>query len=401
MTPRTPTKEVDIDLLTQLWSPEEQRIARSNQGRYKVRSIDRGRSPLRGGDVVLTERGEAATLSFCFTANSKRYGLTVGHLVNRKGDKIFAFSQDLPNPNGRYPIREIGTVVSLKTKSDSLIFEITANIRVLDLCSSPAGGLRQKITLPRGNHNVPQAPREGTKLIGFAANRRGAVGCVGPTYKGRRFPLLHGDIPIMSVDPGGNEPDGHQRLMDNADCGAMFVDEQRTAWYMHHILAKYSSPNKFCSFGVPLCAVMKSHSKYFGDYTTSSSWKQGCRYRWKVVWHFLRRVNKQEFPPIQVTENLPLGGTQPDYLEPVVSHQCSPSEKASSFSRHKKKPAEVDQVSISGSAVAPLKQFDVEIMFLDDLYTPVVSPLFQIPIEIETAPIETPEKPPHSPWRFW
>jgi hypothetical protein len=102
---------MDAASLSKKWSPEEARVQRSQRDEMKLRSIQGGRVPLRGGDFVLDRSGGSVTLSFCFYKNNKKYGLTVAHLCCRVSDTVYVFNLDEPLPNGRYAITPIGKVV--------------------------------------------------------------------------------------------------------------------------------------------------------------------------------------------------------------------------------------------------------------------------------------------------
>lgn len=93
---KTTTSPVDLKSLKTLWSPD--RHERTAEGDIQVRSASDG--SLLGGDWVLNEKGQGATLSFCFLHNRKVYGLTVGHLAALVGESIFRFSdsEKLPVP---------------------------------------------------------------------------------------------------------------------------------------------------------------------------------------------------------------------------------------------------------------------------------------------------------------
>jgi len=137
---KTPSREqgssniIDINSLSQQLSPEERRVECSKEGKLKVRSIQGGHVALRGGDFIANGFGEAATMSFCFYKNEKKYGLTVGHLFQRVADVIYTFSSDTPDPDsGKYLISQIGHVVSLDANTDSLVFEIRRWVNIEDL----------------------------------------------------------------------------------------------------------------------------------------------------------------------------------------------------------------------------------------------------------------------------
>jgi hypothetical protein len=56
-----------------------------------------------------------------------------------------------------------------------------------------------------------------------------------------------------------------KQLTEDGDCGTLLLDVQGAPWYMHHVIVGDS--NGFKSFGVPLSAIMESHSSFFGGDT--------------------------------------------------------------------------------------------------------------------------------------
>jgi hypothetical protein len=95
---------------------------------------------LLGGDFVLNKDGEASTLSFCFEYGGENYGLTVGHRCEKVGDPVFAFYSSEPTPPNDYDVDgesyelcEIGAVVSLTKKTDSLVSSIHERFPVSSL----------------------------------------------------------------------------------------------------------------------------------------------------------------------------------------------------------------------------------------------------------------------------
>jgi hypothetical protein len=160
---KTPSKEqgssklIDINSLSQHWSPEERRVECSKEGKLKVRSIQGGHVALRGGDYIANAFGEAATVSFCLYNNDKKYGLTVAHLFRRVGDVVYAFSNDTPAANGKYQISQIGHVVSMDANTDSLVFEIRRWVDIEDLCLAPECGLAGPLKIPDWDSVPPPA----------------------------------------------------------------------------------------------------------------------------------------------------------------------------------------------------------------------------------------------------
>lgn len=266
------TIAVDLEWLKTLWSPG--RDERSNKGDIKVRSASHG--SLRGGDWVLNEKGQGATLSFCFLYNKKFYGLTVGHLAASVGESVFRFSDSeklpIPIPEGGsddkkddddreeiYMMFKIGRVVSMSKSTDSLIFELNDDVPLSPpktVTLEPNSSII--IELPKGvNHNMPPPPPlKGTDLIGFGASRRGCHGVV--------------DVPSMTVahevSSIGNirisSPDGpNTRLTYPGDCGTIFSDLECNAIYFHHCGTE-DAPWK--SYGFPLWEVMSKHDHLGG-----------------------------------------------------------------------------------------------------------------------------------------
>jgi len=217
--------------------------------------------------------GGAATLTFCFSKSGVNYGLTVGHLANALGERIFAFKAGDPDPSdGIYHVTEIGVVVSLNPSTDSLIIKIKEGILIEPFQIAAESGLRDPIQIPDWNQLPPLAA--GTLLVGYGAQRRGAVGRIHQRFSMNRWPLLPGDIAIASFDPQGIEQDGAKQLSDEGDCGMLFLDEQGIPWAMHHVRTS-SAPgqptNRFQCFGVPLGSVIESHPAYFAVRETTGS----------------------------------------------------------------------------------------------------------------------------------
>ncbi|CAB9502321.1 expressed unknown protein [Seminavis robusta] len=183
----TPQRFLDVDALQTEWSPKEERIARSQSGGMKVRSLDGNKRRLRGGDFVLNKWDAAATIGFCFKdkTTKKKYGITVAHLADhchsqtgavlqegRVGDKLYVFLSDEPDDTtGEYEKAELGKIVSLERSTDSMVFEVEGNIEVESYVLHPCLGLQTRISL---------GPFEmggiGTTLVGFGAQRRGTLG---------------------------------------------------------------------------------------------------------------------------------------------------------------------------------------------------------------------------------
>lgn len=306
-----------IDGVAQQWSPEDLRLARVRQRQQKDRGTKRGTWPLSGGDYLLFPKGngsyETSTLSFCFKARNldpyRHYGLTVGHVAKRVGDKVFAFSEDVPSPDGRKSLAEIGTVVSLSQESDSLIIQFHLGIRVkcLEICQ--ADGFRQDIVLPPRNEEAPAEPSAHTKFIVFGAIRRGAIGYFEALVDKADRDILKGDIKMLSRDTEGNEPDGRKKLTELGDCGAVCADEGGTAWSIHHVLGFKNGT--YISYGIPLPAIMDSHPKYFRRFTgtdVNPRKSRSCWFSLKAVWRrYLRHTKRAQSRAIPVTKKASMG----------------------------------------------------------------------------------------------
>lgn len=267
---------VDLDTLKTLWSPG--RDERSAKGDNKVRSASDG--SLRGGDWVLNEKGQGATLSFCFFYNKKFYGLTVGHLAASIGESIFRFSDSkkLPIPIPEdfndetkddedreeiYMMFEIGRVVSISKSTDSLVFELNDDIPLSpDKTVTIEPNSTIVLELPKGVNHVmpPPPPLKGTDLIGFGASRRGCHGIVDvPSMTIAHEMSKKGNICMMS-------PEGpNTRLTYPGDCGTIFFDLECNGIYFHHCGTQVE-PWK--SYGFPLWEVMSKHDHLLGTSET-------------------------------------------------------------------------------------------------------------------------------------
>lgn len=293
--PVTPCRVNDdtnnIDAVAQRWSPEDLRIARAANKQMKA-SAKNTETELQGGDYVITRRDgklQTATLSFCFQIpySTKRYGLTVGHIAERVGEEIYTFASDLQVLNGKFATMHIGTVVSLSQETDSLIFEIKRKCTVSCLNIVQTQDFTRAIKLPP--RNISAMPSVGTKFIVFGAKRRGAIGVVTGTAIEDDRVVLKGDVRIMSVEPGGNQATGRRPLTDPSDCGAVYADEQGTAWCMHHVLGQIQNTT-YTSYGVPISTIMDCHPKYFRG--SCHPLKAVCRRRLLQAKKVLSRATK-------------------------------------------------------------------------------------------------------------
>ena len=248
------------------WSPNREQRILSVPRQKKIRSARKG--PLRGGDWVLNEAGGGATLSFVFQFEGSAFGLTVGHLAN-VGDSVFCFSDSVmledPLPEGEAPSDpsmsyytfEIGSVISKSTVTDSLVFEIADHIDIAPFRTmAPESGVTGPLVLPDPN-SLPPRPMVGDTLVGFGAQRRGAlVAVASPT---EAFDGLYSRVGnIRVVDPG----DSTKTVTDIGDCGTIFVGLDGTAFYFHHC-GNTRGPR--FSYGFPLAQVMACHTQLGGE----------------------------------------------------------------------------------------------------------------------------------------
>lgn len=258
---KTPEKVIDFNSVSKKWSPEDARIERSNADGYKVRSIQGGHVGLRGGDYITNKLGQGVTVSFCFFNNGKKYGLTVAHIFQRVGDIVFAHSTDRRGPNGKYVIAEIGKIVALHWNTDSAIFEIRGWVEIEALYLAAQSGLAGPLKITDLD-TVPPL-QIGTRLVGFGAQRRGAVAVVSQFWDnstgGQQLPVLDGDIFLASASDGGKP------ASDDGDCGTIFIDENSHPRYFHHCIAEtYDTPPSYRSAGVPFEYILKAHPIILG-----------------------------------------------------------------------------------------------------------------------------------------
>ena len=257
----TPAK-VDVAALASSWSPPDQRLERTLNNSFKIRSTRDGSVPMMGGDWLLDGRGSSVTLSFAFkgpvgTSNSEKiYGLTVGLIAIAHGDPIYAFSSDEVNPEtGQYRVMKIGTVVSNNIGTDSLVFEFLPHIRVEPYKISLGGPTPHHLQIPDWG-KLPSRPfKNGSVVVAFGAQRRGAKGVVVGRCCYHDDLLNSSDICFEACEPG-------MSLSDDGDCGMIYFDENGIPWAMHHAVSR--SDGKYYSWGKSLAAIMASHYEYFG-----------------------------------------------------------------------------------------------------------------------------------------
>ena len=244
--------KVDVASTESFFAP-----ARRGRVKKKIRGFSDG--PLRGGEFVANVNKNFGTLSFCFAKmesddSGKEVipwcGVTAGHLAE-KGDSIYV-STGAMDAQGNPVLCNAGQVVSKSAATDSLIFSIKNDdrIKVMEMLLAENSGLGDDA------FNLPDDEgilENGALLIGFGAQRRGAVGKVStPCLANRGTSALAGDIGIT-------DRDGTSRLTDDGDCGAIFICENGNGWYMHHVLRTYVN-GRYESFGFPLKSIFKAHS---------------------------------------------------------------------------------------------------------------------------------------------
>jgi hypothetical protein len=289
------TPQLNIQHLEeQCWSPEDDtRLQRTPAAKeMKVRSLDNNSRKLRGGTFILNGHVNAVTLSFCYVADKKNFGLTVARLadyidqdgtvirVGLLGDKLFAFDSDTPDANHVYAVVEIGTIVSIHRATDLLILEVRNGIHMEPLVLDVSRG--QSATILEAAISVPADPNGSTStlltaLAGFGAQRRGTVGRVvsqvGSNAKANEQEILQDDLCIQSFDPSSGQvhANGRKQLTDVGDCGTIFLDVYAKPWGMHHVLYYQGSSREYTSCCVPFHKILESrqHQDYFPHNDTS------------------------------------------------------------------------------------------------------------------------------------
>jgi len=257
----------DLENIADGWSPD--RDQREMKGEMKVENT----KPLRGGQFVCNEKGDAMTLSFCFQAVDGRwFGLTAAHLVHAVGDEVFGFTGE-QTAGGVYRTKVIGHVHEISSGTDSMLFAVKQEVECIGLLLAPHAGLGEKpVTLPTPSSRpasrssaasgstettvITSSLAQEQKLVGFGARRRGAFGVVStpsyPNCDGRR--LMQGDIGITHKDGAS------KKLSDGGDCGTIFIDEYGNAVSMHHVLRKRTGGVPvYESFGVPMQRIVDAH----------------------------------------------------------------------------------------------------------------------------------------------
>lgn len=253
-----PVVAYDLRNVDRQWTPA--RSKRAMHQTKNVRSADDG--PLTGGDWVLNEKGEGATLSFCFTnpEGTECYGLTIGHLCDSVGDSVFRFahSEPITVPNeelekDEYFMFEIGSVTSISTNTDSLVLQMKLQP---DECQPMRIALscQTHINIDKDLILLIKTPSIGSTVIGFGAQRRGAMCLVhDPSKSSSGTCSFQGDIGLRSSGPAT------EVTTDGGDCGTIFfLVENGTPLYFHHVLSRLSDDTKL-SYGVPLLEVLNAH----------------------------------------------------------------------------------------------------------------------------------------------
>lgn len=249
----------DLSFVATQWSPD--RVSRSKLNVKRVRSADDG--PFMGGDWVLNSEGQGATLSFCFLnpEGTECFGLTVGHHTDKIGDSIFRFAESEPIPvpddsnKEAYYMFEVGTVTSISDETDSLVFNV--NLKPHEYHSMRiALSNKSHITLDQDVLSALGTPEKGTNVVGFGAQRRGAICTVtNPSKSSSGECSLKGDIGLKNLGAP------HEAQSDGGDCGTIFCSVERMVpFYFHHVLAPLSD-GTMISYGVPLLSVLKAHKE--------------------------------------------------------------------------------------------------------------------------------------------
>jgi len=268
---------IDLEVLKNKWTPG--RVDRVKNGILKINSGD---PSLCGGDWISNIGGRSVTLSFVFLKDGKYYGLTVAHIFESLGDKVYSFikKDEVQLPEGNplvggdkenedefdpksesLGIYEIGKVVSLSRSTDSVVFEFLDDIELKPpLTVKVASGDTRVIQLPNLESEVmgPPPPGVGKSLVGFGARRRGfhaTVAIPSTKQKDNLATVPQGSICITS------EENDKERITYDGDCGTIFMDLECNAVYFHHDGTK-SEPWK--SFGTPLWNIMRKHSQLGG-----------------------------------------------------------------------------------------------------------------------------------------
>lgn len=314
--PKTPREVFDIDVIIENWTPENHRDRRTKESKSIVQTTLGGNTPLVGGSFI-TDGSSSVTLTFCFEAPEgspyagRRFGLTVGHIVEdgRCGQPMYAYSSNIPDGNGKYPSKKIGTVVDVEPDTDSLLFEIDDEVKVELNTIRTSHGTKHVLDLSAVLMGGNRRNRErGRRLFGFGPQRRGTVGRVASVWPGLRKSkrIIEGDIGIDSFDPDENESDGNRAITHDSECGMIYVNEIGIGVSMHHVISRSLCGKYWTSWGVPLYYIMLQHGEYFGIKEATPDRYETC--------------NWQASSPQEVA--LPIAGPQGSVV-PISRRECS------------------------------------------------------------------------------
>ena len=250
----------------------------------KLRSLNHSTRKLRGGDWLVSKQSHM-TLAVAWNGhNGKKYGLTVAHSFAEHGrtvgDSVFAFNSDeeeIPTPDGgkAHRVIKVGTVVSIDMATDSIIFEISTDIKIDPLAVALSGGDDQvrKIVLPKPGALSDEPLPYGKKLVMFGAARRGMIGCRVRSYDDQLVDVEKTDISAMFAAQSYDTRSDDCALDINGktyagDCGALYLDKDGNPWCMHTSIQGVppENPTVWTSRGVMLRDIVNSvaHRFYFG-----------------------------------------------------------------------------------------------------------------------------------------
>jgi hypothetical protein len=258
---------LDIDAVPKKWSPEADRDQRTANDDNKYLPYDAETNFLCGGDFVLNEKGEAATISFLFFGDEgKRYGLTVAHLApsTGMGSLLFTCTKD--------SFIRIGRVKQFSHSTDSLIFELEPDIKADFYKVRLADNTKHDIDLSTSVNALKtllsgKARGDVTLLVGRGAQRRGTNGQYSIstwTYPSTEH-ILTGDLRMSSI---GIDTEGMKEITHERDCGMIVIDKNGEALSMHHACGEAEVDGNiiYKSFSVPLCRIMKVHAAHFPNF---------------------------------------------------------------------------------------------------------------------------------------
>jgi hypothetical protein len=216
------------------------------------------------------------TLAVAWTSEhgDKKYGLTVAHAFADHGltvgDSVFAFDSDdeVVGKKAHKSIK-IGTIVSLNTLTDSVVFEIFPSIAIDPLAVALSGGDDQvyRITLPIPETATADPLPYGQRLVMFGAAQRVKIGArVQPT--GGRADDISARFATMSyvATAEGDAINGETKLSYGSDCGALYLDANGTPWCMHTTIqgVPIDNPRVWMFRGALLQHIVDRHPFDFG-----------------------------------------------------------------------------------------------------------------------------------------